>query len=405
MKFKMRFVLIACMSFVLGGFVLAQDVQIRQNLLQQLQYLNNSAETVLLDQSGAVIESSDSKILENGLMSDHVRGVGGNVSGGSHQRLLFKGTQEEVEVLKQFQLSTMGLDQLHDQNFVGNKFRIAVVDSGIDPKSKAADHVFLFKDFTKQCLNEKYCDESGHGTIVSNLILNAAPAASIIVLKTLSQNAQGNFEDLNNALKWLVQNHKKLNIRVVNLSLTTPDRIYGYYNHVDEGRELIKRLSEEGVILITAVGNNFEKKNINLFPASSIEVISVGSFSSQFSELIAEWIVSSFSNMGYATQPEVSHFKIPWIYEKTEKNFNHWSFKPEIFALGENLLVCNNNDVCEFVSGTSYAAALVAGGVLSYLDKEPGATRDSFLKEQQRICGKPSVVNKFDHSVSCALRF
>lgn len=403
MKTTVRFILITFMSFVLGNLVIAQDVQIRQNLLQQLQYLNNSAERMLLDQLKAPIESLGSKALENDAMSGHVKGSGGNISGESHQRRLFKGTQEESEVLKQFQLSTMGLDQLHNQNFIGKKFRIAVVDSGVDPKSKAAEQVFLFKDFTKQCLSEKYCDESGHGTIVSSLILNAAPAASLIVLKTLSQNAQGNFEDLNNALKWLLENHKKLNIKVVNLSLTTPDRIYGYYNHVDEGRELIKKLSAEGVILVTAVGNNFEKKNINLFPASSIEVISVGSFSSQFSELKAEWVVSSFSNVGYATQPEVSHFKIPWIYEKTEKNFNRWSFKPEVFALGENLLVCH--EVCEFVSGTSYAAALVAGGVLSYLDKEPNLTRESFLKEQQRLCGKPSVINNFDHSASCALQF
>jgi len=356
--------------------------------ISKLQYLNRNSN----DDDRAELQTLLNRLIAKSNMDSggNVSGGGGNVSGGSNKRVIYNGNDVDKNFIKNYQISQLGLPKLHQSGFDGRKFRVAIVDSGINPRSAAANKVVYFKDFTSEC-SEPMCDLSGHGTLVADLVTQAAPSASLVVLKILSQDIKGDFAKLFQALKWILKNHKKMNIKVVNLSLMTPDRVFGYYNEVDEARELIKELASEGVLLVTAVGNDYKKKNFDLFPASAVQVLSVGSYDHKFSENTYDRELSPFSNYGIANQPTVQHSTFLWS-STTHKDFNRWSFKPEVLAPGENLLACS--EVCEFVSGTSYSAGLVTGGILSLLDKDPEMSLEKFIKLQKQECLLPIL--KFD---------
>lgn len=349
--------------------------------ITKLQFLNNTEYRKNLNE----MESLLLKLNPQHAVGGNVSGGGGNVSGGSNSRLIYKGSSEDIHLIQSYQISQLGLLNLHQNGFDGKTYRAVIVDSGVNPESNVARKVFLFKDFTSECA-ESMCDLSGHGTLVADLVVQSAPSASLVVLKVLSENTKGDFNHVVKALKWILANHKKMNIKVVNLSLVSPDRVYGYYNEVDEAREIVKKLYENGVLIISAVGNDYKKKNIDLFPASSIEVISVGSYSHNFSNDRSVRELSPFSNFGIANQPVVQHSSFLW-FSSTQKDFRRWSFKPEILAPGEKILACNNS--CEFVSGTSFSSALVTGGLLSLLDKEPDMTRDQIMQFQKNKCKNP----------------
>lgn len=369
--------------------------------ITDLQFLNRSEEQNLLGQ----IQNSLNRLSQYSAVQGaggNVSGGGGNVSGGGNQRLLFEGSADDIQKIKTYQISQLGLTSLHDQGFTGKKFRIVLIDSGLNPQSPAASHVHHFADFTGECTKKTLCDGSGHGSQIADLVLQSAPDASLIVLKTLGRDTRGEFKYLANALKWVLSNHEKMNIKVVNLSLLTPHEVSGVWNEVDEARILIQKLSEKGVLLIAAVGNEYRRKNISQFPATAVQAIAVGSYSHQFSHDPSQRQLSAFSNFGFADQPPTKHSQFLWS-SNTERNFIRWSFKPEVLAIGENILTCLEK--CEFVSGTSFAAAFVSGGILSQLDKDPNLTRESFLNQQARSCEGPRLTNDFDRFMTCSVQF
>ena len=68
-------------------------------------------------------------------------------------------------------------------------------------------------------------DGNGHGTNVSGIILahdehtGIAPGANVIPLKVLTNDGGGNFDAVDKALQWVIDNHDTFKISVVNLSL------------------------------------------------------------------------------------------------------------------------------------------------------------------------------------------
>lgn len=313
--------------------------------------------------------------------------VGGNISGGGEGVTSFTGSSADRENIQSFQRALLGVSEAHQAGLQGQGVNIALIDSGIDPQAPVARAVSLFKDFTSSCKRESTCDDSGHGTLVADLAIQAAPAARLIVLKALSQGASGEFAHLRSALEWVLENHRRLNIRIVNLSLLSPERISGYWNEVDEGRELVKQLDAQGVLVVAAVGNDYQKRVRN-FPASSPHVIAVGSFFHNFSEKGENWVLSEFSNMGYADNPKVEHYRFLG-FESTKRDFNSWIFKPEVVAPGEQVVACAQQ--CYWVNGSSFAAALVVGALATRLNQEPAATRENLVSGYKASSCRPQI--------------
>ena len=353
------------------------------------------------------------------LMRRHLRNLGhlsaregGNVSGGGEDLKLLSNSDQQRDGadLQAFQLSLIGLPVRGETESRGKpassatqsgKNRIAIVDSGLKSESRAARNVVHFADFTSRCGDTQMCDESLHGTLVTDLIYQAAPAAELVVLKVLDDADRGQFSATINALKWLNQNHAKFDIKIVNLSLVGLDQLSGFWDEVDEAKALVKKLTVSGVIVVSAAGNDF-KNHVSSFPGNMPESITVGSYSHGFSNDTSTYVQSPFSNRGYAEEQEVTHFKIPPFFESTTRKPKTWHLKPEVTAPGEGLFACAG-DRCYLVTGSSFAAGLVSGGLHRTIWRT--STRALFLEELRSHCPSPSFTGSFDGAKSCSARF
>ncbi|WIA40057.1 hypothetical protein OEZ86_013475 [Tetradesmus obliquus] len=128
-------------------------------------------------------------------------------------------------------------------------------------------------------------DDLGHGTHVAGTIgaknngrgiVGIAPAAPIFSLKVLSSNQLGYMSTVIVAVQWLLTDGVKLGIRVVNISLAAyvapGSKDYDSYVTVVCG--LMKQLSDAGVVVTAAAGNNNSSLRGN-FPASCPTVLAV----------------------------------------------------------------------------------------------------------------------------------
>ncbi len=127
------------------------------------------------------------------------------------------------------------LDQIHApqawSKSTGVGITIGVVDTGIDvTHPDLASKVVATADCVGHpCVAGGGQDAHGHGTIVSGIaaavtnngrgVAGVAPDASLVVAKVLDSSGEGRVDDINNGIRWVVDNGAK----VVNLSLGDPN--------------------------------------------------------------------------------------------------------------------------------------------------------------------------------------
>ena len=152
----------------------------------------------------------------------------------------------------------------------GSGISVAIIDSGvtawhddlsIDPAAQSGQRVRQFVDFVSSRLAPH--DDYGHGTHVAGIIAGngvdsggartgIAPAAHLIVLKTLDAAGRGRISDVIAALGYVILSKDAFNIRVVNLSIGTG--VYESYNR-DPLTLAAKRVVASGVVVVAAAGN------------------------------------------------------------------------------------------------------------------------------------------------------
>ncbi|HYE73347.1 MAG TPA: S8 family serine peptidase, partial [Blastocatellia bacterium] len=155
----------------------------------------------------------------------------------------------------------------------GSGIGIAIIDSGIDVDHIAfngatgignasnINRVVFSKDFTTENRTD---DPYGHGTHVAALAAGSsaiysgnyagiATNANLINLRVLNSQGRGTTASLLSAMEWVLANRAAYNIRVVNLSLGTI-AVDSYRN--DPICRAVRRLSDAGVVVFTAAGNN-----------------------------------------------------------------------------------------------------------------------------------------------------
>ncbi|HEX8745983.1 MAG TPA: S8 family serine peptidase, partial [Pyrinomonadaceae bacterium] len=176
--------------------------------------------------------------------------------------------------------TTTGLDTVREQKSYsllglvssttilnGTGVGIAILDSGIDTSHRSflnnsnGLRVVASRDFTGENRTD---DPYGHGTHVASTAagngrisngeyIGMAPNADIINLRVLNSQGAGSTSALLAALDWVLQNRALYKIRVVNMSLGAP-AIDTYRN--DPICRAVRRLSDAGVVVIAAAGNN-----------------------------------------------------------------------------------------------------------------------------------------------------
>ena len=107
--------------------------------------------------------------------------------------------------------------------------------------------------------NTSLNDERGHGTFVAGIaagaapdLTGAAPAAPLVSVKVMNDQGQAKTSDVITAAQWILDNKAKYNIRVANFSLHSSYSTNFYRDPLDQA---VEKLWFGGVVVVAAAGN------------------------------------------------------------------------------------------------------------------------------------------------------
>jgi serine protease AprX len=164
---------------------------------------------------------------------------------------------------------------------------MAFIDAGFYPHPDLADRILLHVDASTNHVVEqrgrfKVSDLSWHGQMTSVIAAGdgrtsggryrgLASGASLVLIKVSTPRGQIKETDIVRGLRWLLDTHRRLNVRIVNIS------VGGDFVSVDPEHPLhraVRKLVEAGVTVVIAAGNR--PVDHLLPPASAPEAITVG---------------------------------------------------------------------------------------------------------------------------------
>lgn len=247
--------------------------------------------------------------------------------------------------------SQIKLPQAHEisQNY-GQGIKVAVIDTGIDlnhpifqgrlaPSNEWKDYV----DGDALPLEGSSSAKAyGHGTAVAGIVLQVAPLATILPIRVLGPEGQGNLDDVLLAIDWAVQ----MGADVINLSL-------GSTEYVDALHQTISAAMSSGAYVVAAAGN-FGTTSL-LHPAAGAKIIS------SEGKLMSIGSVSSFDK---------------------RSDFSSYGPDLEYVAPGERILTAYPDNQVAMATGTSFSTPLYSGTLALYmsdLDNFANQDLDAYL--------------------------
>jgi len=117
---------------------------------------------------------------------------------------------------------------------------------------------------------------AGDGYLSNGLYKGIACDAELVLLKVMDDDGHIPAGNIVKALHWVLINHKKYDIRVVNMSLGDDTAVSYTQSEIDK---LAEQLTKEGVVIVAAVGN--DEQGLIKPPANSPGVIAVGGVDDQ----------------------------------------------------------------------------------------------------------------------------
>jgi serine protease AprX len=250
---------------------------------------------------------------------------------------------------------------------------IAIVDSGVD-NSNGQFGSRLLGQFDLGG-GSPQGDPRGHGTFVAAMAAGAgtysgtAPNAKLISLDIFDSQGRGKTSDVIHAVDWILQHKDEYNIRVANLSLQSGQQSSFLYDPLDQA---VERLWQAGIVVTVAAGNyavNGQASGVLYAPANDPFVITVGAADIHGSpdtkdDLNSPWSAYGYTNDGFL-KPELS---APgrYLIEEVPGASTIFSDYPA------NVVKQNTIQL----SGTSFAAPIVAGMAADLLSVHPDWTPD-----------------------------
>jgi len=255
---------------------------------------------------------------------------------------------------------------------------IAVIDSGIDANRADFDggsRVVAQVNLTSMTPNSPG-DGRGHGTFVAGIaagsaggFAGAAPNAKIVSLDVMDDTGMARTSDVIAACDWILANKGTYNIRVANFSLHSGARNHFYNDPLDRA---VEKLWFNNVFVVAAAGNygtGSTPSGVMYAPGNDPFVMTVGAIDLGTSIYSTDDTAAPWSAWGY-----------------TEDGFS----KPELGATGRfmigavptasTLVAERPNHVVSpgymELSGTSFAAPVVAGAAAQILARHPWWTPD-----------------------------
>ena len=284
--------------------------------------------------------------------------------------------------------SLLGADTVNKRHGLkGEGVTIAILDSGLNYGSAYTAHIsedangnkidvpkynaFTRRDETRFQNN----DWNGHGTHIAGIIGSSlvdnygdyngiAPSANLVSVKAFDTQGNSSYSVVLDGLNWIFKNHKKLNIKVLNLSIGA-EVVSNYWN--DPVNLAVMRLWDEGIVVVTSAGNAGKDKSIGV-PGNNPYVITVGAVYDNETKTKDDDRLLSFSSRG-----------------PTYEGF----IKPDIVAYGGAIPMRLDDKFTRALngaripgtnyfsaSGTSQSAAVVSGIAALILQKDPGLSPD-----------------------------
>jgi serine protease AprX len=185
---------------------------------------------------------------------------------------------------------------MQTQNFAGRGVTVAFLDSGFYPHPdlvKPRDRILCYVDATARVAIEKQNFKqpavtswhglmtsaicAGNGFMSDHLYRGIAAKAELVLVKTGSPRGHGiRDRDISRALTWVLNNHERFNIRIINISLGGDTPTTGKFTELDE---LVEDAVSRGLVVVVAAGNSGHR--IIVPPASAPSAITVGGLNDQ----------------------------------------------------------------------------------------------------------------------------
>jgi membrane-bound transcription factor site-1 protease len=266
----------------------------------------------------------------------------------------------------------LSAEQLWDKGFKGQNVRVGIFDTGVN------DHHPHFKNIEERTdwTSDNVLDDTvGHGTFTASVVLGIgsgcpgfAPDASLITFRVFS-GSQVSFTS------WFLDamNHAiRRRVHVINISIGGPDwRDMPFVTKVRE-------MSANGIIVVSAIGNDGPNRGTLNNPADQLDVIGVGGHDDRMA-------ISHFSSRGFT------------LWEQSAGGSGR--VKPDIVTYANEIMGSSQSGACRSMSGTSVAAPVATGAIALLLSTVPqdrrhiitsAAMKQVLIEGAKRLSG-PSI--------------
>jgi serine protease AprX len=249
---------------------------------------------------------------------------------------------------------------------------IAIVDSGIEP-SRVNDfggRVVASVNFSSLAPSETG-DSEGHGTMVAGIAAGASakypgvsPTSPIVDLRTADRHGQSVTSDVIAAADWILANKVRYNIRVANFSMAGATKTSFRFDPLNKA---VERLWFAGVVVVAAAGNHGVTGgtvDMSVTPGNDPFIITVGALDQQqtadpYDDVVAPWSAHGYTLDGFA-KPDIA---APgrFMVSSVPVNSTITATVPDR-VVGPGYI---------WMSGTSFAAPVVAGAAAQLLARHP----------------------------------
>jgi serine protease AprX len=267
----------------------------------------------------------------------------------------------------------IGLDAVPNK-YQGDGVTVASIDTGVTPTPNLGGRLLARVDLTSE---RDGVDRFGHGTHIAGVIAGdgttsleafegSAPETALVSVKVAGWDGATDVSTVIAGLQWVVSNRARFNIRVVNLAWGT-DATRGY--GVDPLDRAVERAWEAGLVVVVSAGNQGPAAGTITKPADDPFVITVGAADTNGTATRLDDTIAPFSSIGPTAdglaKPDLLAPGVSIVSDRAV-GATIDAFRPTA-RLGATMFKG---------SGTSQAAAVVAGVAARMLDVDPTLTND-----------------------------